>query len=113
MLTRSNTLNRSPVLHKSLAQSHHSLLTLLIPVHVVEDSLELTNASMAATPKLRILFFDVFGTCVSQSPSVADELFKATREALESSSSSMSGEVRANAEKMVRPLISFISNKLT
>ena len=56
---------------------------------------------MAARQQLKVLFFDVFGTCVSQNPSVADELSKATREALESDSSSMSDEVRSKAEKMV------------
>jgi hypothetical protein len=58
---------------------------------------------MTTTPKLRVPFFDVFGTCVAQRKPVADELWKAAREALESDSSSISAEVRAKATKMVCP----------
>lgn len=56
---------------------------------------------MTATPELRVLFFDVFGTCVAQRKPVADELWRAAREALESDVSSISSEVRTNATKMV------------
>ncbi|PMD48917.1 HAD-like protein [Hyaloscypha variabilis F] len=48
-------------------------------------------------PQLRVLFFDVFGTCVAQRPSVADELWRAAREALESDVSLISSEVRTKA----------------
>jgi 2-haloacid dehalogenase len=50
-------------------------------------------------PHLKILFFDVFGTCVAQITPVADELHKATQEALESSS--ITDDVRAKAAEMV------------
>ena len=56
---------------------------------------------MAAPPKLRVLFFDVFGTCVAQRPPVADELWRATKEALESGVTSISNEVRTKAMEMV------------
>jgi 2-haloacid dehalogenase len=56
---------------------------------------------MATTPQLRVLFFDVFGTCVAQRTPVADELWKAAQEALESDVSSISSEVRAKATDMV------------
>lgn len=52
---------------------------------------------MINTPQLRVLFFDVFGTCV------ADELWRAAREALESDVSSISSEVRTKATNMVCP----------
>ncbi|KUJ06288.1 HAD-like protein [Mollisia scopiformis] len=55
---------------------------------------------MATTLQLRVLFFDVFGTCVAQRTPVADELWKATREALESDESSISSEVRTKAAEM-------------
>ncbi|KAL9070169.1 MAG: hypothetical protein Q9157_005902 [Trypethelium eluteriae] len=55
---------------------------------------------MTTTPKLRVLFFDVFGTCVAQRTPVADELWRAAREALESDVSSISSEVRTKATKM-------------
>ena len=55
---------------------------------------------MANTPQLRVLFFDVFGTCVAQNGPVADELWRATREALGSDVSSLSSNVRAKAEEM-------------
>lgn len=58
---------------------------------------------MTATPQLRVLFFDVFGTCVAQRTPVADELWKAAREALESDVSLISSEVRTKATKMVCP----------
>lgn len=56
---------------------------------------------MAISPQLRVLFFDVFGTCVAQRPPVADQLWRAAKEALESNDSTISEEVRANAAKMV------------
>ncbi|MCJ1334160.1 hypothetical protein MMC10_010867 [Thelotrema lepadinum] len=52
---------------------------------------------MTTAPQLRVLFFDVFGTCVAQRTPVADELWKAAKEALESDASSMSSEVRDKA----------------
>jgi len=55
---------------------------------------------MTPTPQLRVLFFDVFGTCVAQRTPVADELWRAAREALESDVSSISSEVRTKATKM-------------
>ena len=58
---------------------------------------------MTATPQLRVLVFDVFGTCVAQRTPVADELWRAAQEALESDVSSISREVRTNARKMVWP----------
>lgn len=60
---------------------------------------------MERASALRVLFFDVFGTCVAQRTPVADELYKAAKEALESNSS-ISSEVRTNATKMVTPLAS-------
>lgn len=57
---------------------------------------------MTTAPHLRVLFFDVFGTCVAQRTPVADELSKAAREALDSNMS-ISSEVRAKATKMVCP----------
>ncbi|KAK4548579.1 hypothetical protein LTR36_009489 [Oleoguttula mirabilis] len=55
----------------------------------------------APPPQLRVLFFDVFGTCVAQRTPVADELWRAAREALESpDESSMGSEVRAKATEM-------------
>ena len=59
--------------------------------------------SMTTTPQLRVLFFDVFGTCVAQRTPVADELWRAAREALDSDVSSISREVRTKATKMVCP----------
>lgn len=55
---------------------------------------------MTTRPPLRVLFFDVFGTCVQQRPPVADELWKAAQEALQSNAS-ISSEVRAKATEMV------------
>lgn len=55
---------------------------------------------MTARQPLRVLFFDVFGTCVQQRPPVADELWKAANEALESNAS-INDEVRAKATEMV------------
>lgn len=54
-------------------------------------------------PHLRVLFFDVFGTCVAQRTPVADELWRAAREALESDVSSIGSEVRTKATEMVCP----------
>lgn len=54
-----------------------------------------------AKPQLRVLFFDTFGTVVAQRKPVADELWKAAQNALQSNTSSISGEVRAKAMKMV------------
>lgn len=56
---------------------------------------------MTALPKLRVLFFDTFGTTVAQRKPVADELWNAAQEALNSSGSLMDDEVRAKATKMV------------
>jgi len=56
---------------------------------------------MVATPKLRVLFFDTFGTSVAQRKPVADELWRAAREALASDTSSIDREVRAKATEMV------------
>jgi len=61
------------------------------------------QSNMTPPPKLRVLFFDVFGTCVGQRTPVADELWKAAQEALKSDSSSMSSEVRTKATNMVCP----------
>jgi hypothetical protein len=58
---------------------------------------------MTTTAQLRVLFFDVFGTCVAQRKPVADELSRAAREALESDVSSISSEVRIKAMEMVYP----------
>ena len=58
---------------------------------------------MATIPQLRVLFFDVFGTCVAQRTPVADELWKAAREALESEVSSISSDVRTKAMETVFP----------
>ncbi|TVY92316.1 (S)-2-haloacid dehalogenase [Lachnellula willkommii] len=55
---------------------------------------------MTTTPQLRVLFFDVFGTCVAQRKPVADELWKAAQEALESDVSSISSKVRTKAKEM-------------
>ncbi|KAE8447025.1 hypothetical protein EG329_011159 [Mollisiaceae sp. DMI_Dod_QoI] len=55
---------------------------------------------MTATPQLRVLFFDVFGTCVAQRKPVADELWTAAREALESDVSSITSDVRTKATEM-------------
>ena len=70
--------------------------------------------SMITIPKLRVLFFDVFGTCVAQRTPVADELWRAAREALESDVSSISSEVRTKATKMVCPsqLSTYLKYKL-
>lgn len=56
---------------------------------------------MTTRPQLRVLFFDVFGTCVAQRAPVADELWRAAKEALESDTSSISSEVRSKATNMV------------
>ena len=56
---------------------------------------------MTTTPQLRVLFFDVFGTCVAQRTPVADELWGAAQKALESDVSSISSEVRTKATNMV------------
>lgn len=56
---------------------------------------------MTSTPQLRVLFFDTFGTTVAQLTPVADELWKAAQEALESNESSVSNEVRTRAANMV------------
>jgi len=55
---------------------------------------------MTTTPQLRVLFFDVFGTCVAQRTPVADELWRAAQEALDSDVSSISSEVRTKATNM-------------
>lgn len=55
---------------------------------------------MTTRPQLRVLFFDVFGTCVAQRAPVADELWRAAKEALESDTSSISSEVRSKATNM-------------
>jgi 2-haloacid dehalogenase len=64
---------------------------------------EFDKVDMTTAPQLRVLFFDVFGTCVAQFNSVADELWKAAQEALKSDMSSMSSEVRTKAMEMVCP----------
>lgn len=56
---------------------------------------------MSTRPQLRVLFFDVFGTCVAQRKPVADELWGATQEALESDTSLISSEVRTKAKSLV------------
>lgn len=58
---------------------------------------------MTATPQLRVLFFDVFGTCVAQRTPVADELWRAAGEALASDVSSINSDVRIKAANMVCP----------
>ena len=55
---------------------------------------------METTSPLRVLF-DVVGTCVAQGAPVADELWRAAREALESDMLSINREVRAKATEMV------------
>lgn len=60
---------------------------------------------MSPDPRPKVLFFDVFGTCVQQRKPVADELWKAATAALESDSSSISDEVRTRAQNMVRQLL--------
>ncbi|RMZ86688.1 hypothetical protein DV736_g6084, partial [Chaetothyriales sp. CBS 134916] len=55
---------------------------------------------MTTPPQLRVLFFDVFGTCVAQRTPVADELWRAAREALESDVSAISSGVRTKATQM-------------
>ena len=55
---------------------------------------------MTARPQLRVLFFDVFGTCVGQRTPVADELSKAAKEALENDE--INSDVRNKLESMVR-----------
>ena len=62
-----------------------------------------TDVKMTSTsdmpPQVKIIFFDVFGTCVSQIPPVADELHSATQDTLKTSS--MIGEdIRKHAEQM-------------
>jgi 2-haloacid dehalogenase len=57
---------------------------------------------MAIIPQLRVLFFDVFGTCVAQRTPVADELWRAAQQALKSDMS-ISDDVRAKAMNMVCP----------
>lgn len=57
---------------------------------------------MTTKPQIRVLFFDVFGTCVMQRKPVADELWRATQEALESTTAALSEEVRAKASKLVK-----------
>jgi len=57
---------------------------------------------MTTTPQLRVLFFDVFGTCVAQRAPVGDELWKAAQEALKSDVSSISGDIRVKTADMVR-----------
>lgn len=59
-----------------------------------------TKVNMATIPDLKVLFFDVFGTCVMQRKPVADLLHNATQKSLESSSS-ISAEVRDKASKIV------------
>lgn len=54
-----------------------------------------------ARPQLRVLFFDVFGTCVAQRPTVAKELHEAAQEALRSDTSTISDAVREKAMEMV------------
>ena len=58
---------------------------------------------MTARPQLRVLFFDTFGTSVAQRAPVADELWRAAKEALESDSSTIDSDVRAKARQMVCP----------
>ncbi|KAI9725102.1 MAG: hypothetical protein M1828_003443 [Chrysothrix sp. TS-e1954] len=55
---------------------------------------------MTTRPQLRVLFFDVFGTCVAQRTPLADDLWTAARVALESGASSISSEVRTKANEM-------------
>jgi hypothetical protein len=68
-------------------------------IYSVQDSTR--DKSIMATPKLRVLFFDTFGTVLAQRKPVADELWRAAQQALESNTSSISSEVRAKASKMV------------
>jgi 2-haloacid dehalogenase len=58
---------------------------------------------MSTPAQLRVLFFDVFGTCVAQRTPVADELWRAAQETLDSDTSSINPEVRTKASKMVCP----------
>lgn len=51
--------------------------------------------------KLRVLFFDVFGTCVAQLPPIASELQAAAATVLQSNYASVPGEIRRRAEQMV------------
>jgi len=59
---------------------------------------------MALTdPQPRCLFFDVFGTCVDWRKTVTDELWRQTREALNSPAASIASRIRMAASDMVRP----------
>lgn len=58
---------------------------------------------MISSPKdLKVLFFDVFGTCVAQRVPVTNELRDAAKAALEQRDSSISPDVRKKAEAMVQ-----------
>jgi 2-haloacid dehalogenase len=61
----------------------------------------LTTSKMTSLPpQIKVIFFDVFGTCVQQRTPVADELYNATKEAL-ASGRDINATVRSNAEKLV------------
>ena len=57
--------------------------------------------NMALDPPPRALFFDVLGTCVDWRKTVTDELWKCTREALNSPSASIASRIRMVATDMV------------
>ncbi|KAF2168409.1 hypothetical protein M409DRAFT_21160 [Zasmidium cellare ATCC 36951] len=57
------------------------------------------SSQSAIRPGIKVLFFDVFGTCVQQRKPVADELYNATKEALKAGEG-IDEEVRRKAEGM-------------
>ena len=96
-------------------RSHPLLSAVGSPLYSDQNSVK--QIIMTTTKQLRVLFFDVFGTCVAQRTPVADELWRAAQEALKSDMSSIRGEIRDKATKMVclsqliiinQKLISFI-----
>lgn len=73
----------------------------LIRPSTIRLSMFLRQASMQPSSNLKVLFFDVFGTCVNQTTSIADELSQAAKEVLESTDSSITEDIREKASKMV------------
>jgi hypothetical protein len=75
------------------------LSTVAGSVHFDHNSV--INTSTTSIPQPRVLFFDTFGTVVSQGKPVADELWKSAQESLQLNSTSISNDVRAKATEMV------------
>ena len=79
----------------------------LIPVPYEHRASPGPSSSLPATamalkdPTPKCLFFDVFGTCVDWRKSVTDELWRKTREALNSPASSIASRIRMVASDMV------------